>query len=248
MPSSSTVNTNYNALPVVKGYRYNFKSATDTEVILAAFHKWGPDCLSRFNGMFAFAIWDKISKKLFLARDRIGIKPLYYYLDDRRLLFASELKSILAVTKNQPTIDPCLIDSYMSFGYVPGEGTLPQGIKRLLPGYYLLFDGQISTIKKYWHLSFPIDSGGHHEGWYIERLRTLLEDSIRLRLRSDVPLGIFLSGGIDSSAVVALLAPRVNGRLKTFSVAYDFGSEFNETNYGRIVAQQFNTDHHEFVG
>lgn len=229
----------------LEGFGYNFRSNTDTEVILAAYNKWGKDCLKRFNGMFAFAIWDTRTKHLFLARDRLGIKPLYYYWNGKRLLFASEVKSILQGLRRLPQLHCSLIDSYMSFGYIPGEDTLFQGIKRLLPGHYIICNGETFIDNEYWDLDF------HNQqdlglDYYIDRLKTLLNSSIDLRLRSDVPLGIFLSGGIDSSAVVALLAPRVNERLKTYSVAYDFGAEFNETNYARLVARQFDTDHHEY--
>lgn len=226
---------------------YVFKSRTDTEVILAAYDRWGSACLERFNGMFAFAIWDKERKELFLARDRLGIKPLYYFAQDDLFVFASEIKAILEYLKIRPAINIAAIDAYMSFGYVPGEDTMFKGIQRLLPGHYIIrkHNGSIQ-IRKYWDLQFRsiLDKG---VDYYIDELKRLLNKSIDLRLRSDVPLGIFLSGGLDSSAVVAMLAPRVSERLKTFSVAYDFGSDFNETNYARMVARQFNTVHHEFI-
>lgn len=230
----------------LEGFGYRFKSKTDTEVILTAYDKWGVDCLKRFNGMFAFAIWDKKKQKMFIARDRLGIKPLYYFYDHDKLLFASEVKSILKVIKPWPEINYNLIDLYMSFGYIPGEHTLSKGIKRLLPGHFILWDKKKLINVKYWDVSFE---NSHDRGLpdYVKELKKLLNSSIDLRLRSDVPLGIFLSGGIDSSAVVALLAPRVNKQLKTFSVAYDFGADYNETNYARIVARQFNTDHHELI-
>ena len=227
-------------------YGYMFRSQTDTEIILAAYDRWGTDCLLRFNGMYSFAIWDKKRKRLFLARDRIGIKPLYYYWDGRRFLFASEIKSILSVLKNTCEINASLIDYYMSFGYIPGEDTLIKGIKRLLPGHYAIFERGALGKHKYWELSFD-NSGNQPLQYYIEHVKELLNSSIDLRLRSDVPLGIFLSGGIDSSAIVALLAPRLEKRLKTFSVAYDFGNKYNETGFARIIAKQFNTDHHEFI-
>ena len=225
---------------------YSFKTGTDTEVIIAAYDKWRDRCVRRFNGMFSFAIWDSKRKELFAARDRLGIKPLYYYFDGKRFILASEIKAILSALISKPSVDISLIDYYMSFGYVPGEDTLLKGIKRLLPGHYIVFDKKKLIHKRYWDLSFA-NTHDHGSQYYIEELRRLLNSSIDFRLRSDVPLGIFLSGGIDSSAVVALLAPRVSERLKTFSVAYDFGADYNETNYARIVARQFNTDHHEFV-
>ncbi|MHC4269576.1 MAG: asparagine synthase (glutamine-hydrolyzing) [Planctomycetota bacterium] len=227
-------------------FGYKFKTGTDTEVIVAAYDHWQEECICKFNGMFAFAIWDKRKRKLLIARDRIGIKPLYYWFDGQSFVFASETKALLAVMGNKPSINVSLIDTYMSFGYIPGEETLFNGIKRLLPGHYLTLKQNTLVIKKYWDFQFTEDQdlGIDH---YVENLKHLLENSIELRLRSDVPLGIFLSGGIDSSAVVALLAPRVSERLKTFSVAYDFGNAFNETNYAKMVAKEFNTDHHELI-
>jgi asparagine synthase (glutamine-hydrolysing) len=189
-----------------------FSSGTDTEVILAAYRAWGPSCLDRFNGMWAFAIYDCDKRTLFLARDRMGIKPLYYYTDPRgRFYFASEVKAILAVLDHRPSMDVACVDPYMSFGYLPGEETFFKGIKRLLPGRYMLLDRDNRvTEKQFWDLSYTVekDRGLDH---YVEKGRALLEDAIDLRLRSDVPLGIFLSGGLDSSAVVGLLAPKVTG-------------------------------------
>lgn len=222
---------------------HDFRSQSDTEVLLQAFICWGPQCLERFIGMFAFAIWDRQLRELFAARDRLGIKPFYYVHDGQRLVFASEIKSIFAVS--QPTgVDPSLIDAYMGFGYVPGEETLHQGVKRLLPGHYLICREGLLQTTCYWDLSFAgqVDAGlDRHR----EEVRELLTDAVALRLRSDVPLGVFLSGGLDSSAVVALLAPGASSGLKTFSVAYDFGPEYNETPYAREVAARFGTDHHE---
>lgn len=224
---------------------YRFRSNTDTEVVLAAYDCWGKDCLRRFNGMFAFAIWDSRSRHLFLARDRLGIKPLYYYHDGYRFIFASEIKSILAVLPDKPSIHSALIDEYMTFGYLPGERTLFEGIYRLLPGNLLVYEKGKIGKEQFWDFQFDNDRDLGLT-YYLEKFSFLINDAIDLRLRSDVPLGIFLSGGLDSSAVVALLAPRVAEPLKTFSVAYDFGSDFNETSYARLVAKQFNTDHHEF--
>jgi asparagine synthase (glutamine-hydrolysing) len=222
-----------------------FRTRTDTEVLLNAYIHWGPNCLERLIGMFAFAIWDSEKKELFAARDRLGIKPFYYQAFGSRFIFASEVKSILAVTKAPRQADVSLIDAYMDFGYVPGEDSLHQGIKRLLPGHALTYRfGEGLKVYRYWELSFsdPFDAGldGH-----VEKLDHLLTDSIALRLRSDVPLGVFLSGGLDSSAVVSLLSPGASSGLKTFSVAYDLGSEYDETPYAREVSTRFNTDHHE---
>jgi asparagine synthase (glutamine-hydrolysing) len=224
---------------------YTFKTETDTEVLIYAYALWGKQCLERFIGMFAFALWDADKNELFAARDRLGIKPFYYLVSNDRFYFASEVKSIIAVLESSLGVDETLIDSYMSFGYVPGEDSLHQGIKRLLPGHTLTYKiGEKLKVERYWDLSFssPLDEGleGH-----VEKLDHLLTDSIDLRLRSDVPLGVFLSGGLDSSAVVSLLSPGASSGLKTFSVAYDLGSEYDETPYAREVSSRFNTDHHE---
>lgn len=226
---------------------FHFTTGTDTEVILKAFACWGEACLQRFNGMFAFAIWQEKEQRLFIARDRLGIKPFYYLENNEGFYFASEVKAIRAVVAEPLPVEDRLIDAYMSFGYVPGEDTLLKGVKRLLPGHCLfktLNSGEQVSPGKYWHLDFTVteDRG---EAYYLEKARSLLDNAIDFRLRSDVPLGIFLSGGLDSSAVVGLLAPRVKEPLKTFSVAYDFGSQFNEMPYARQVAKKFNTDHHE---
>ena len=223
---------------------YQFETGTDTEVILQAYIEWGKDCLDRFNGMFAIAIYDTETKTLFLARDRLGIKPVYYYQDDNEFVFASETKAILHGLDAKPELNIELIDDYMSFGYIPGENTLHKGIKRLMPGHYAILQEGKLAITQWWDLKFnnTEDKGFDH---YLTESKKLLESAIDLRLRSDVPLGIFLSGGIDSSAVVGLLADKVKEPLKTFSIAYDFGKNFDETQYARMVAEKFGTDHHE---
>lgn len=223
---------------------HDFRTHSDTEVILKAWLEYGRDCLQHFNGMFAFALWDPRTREVFLARDRLGKKPLYYQVDARgRLIFASEVKALLKSDHARGEIDLARIDHYMSFGYVPGERTLHRHINRLLPGHYGVWKGGQLAIGRYWQLEFDQrqDLGFEH---YLARSKELLNDAIDLRLRSDVPLGIFLSGGIDSSAVVGLLAERVANPLKTFSVAYDFGAGFDETRYARMVADKFATDHH----
>ena len=224
---------------------YEFETGTDTEVILKAYIEYGRDCLKYFNGMFVFAIWDGQKCETFLARDRLGIKPLYYYVHGSKIYFASETKAILKALENKPELNVELIDKYMSFGYIPGEDTLHRGLKRLLPGHSMVIDqGNHIDITQYWDLHFKEeqDKGFDH---YLIETQALLNNSIDLRLRSDVPLGIFLSGGVDSSAVVGLLAERVDEQLKTFSIAYDFGDKFDETKYAQMVAKKFNTEHHE---
>jgi asparagine synthase (glutamine-hydrolysing) len=194
--------------------------------------------------MFAIAIFDNETQELFLARDRLGIKPVYYYQDANELIFASETKAILRGLNALPDLNVELIDDYMSFGYIPGENTLHKSIKRLMPGHYAIVkNGQLTTTQ-WWDLEFNnVEDKGFD--YYVNESKTLLESAIDLRLRSDVPLGIFLSGGIDSSAVVGLLADKVKEPLKTFSIAYDFGKNFDETQYARMIAEKFGTDHHE---
>ncbi len=225
---------------------YSFKTATDTEVLINAYDCWGKQCLQYFVGMFAFAIWDNRKKELFVARDRIGIKPFYYYQLGSRFYLSSEVKSILAVLSDFPPVDKVLIDTYLSFGYVPGENTMNTGIKKLLPGHSAILNKSGFFIEKYWDLHFDQNTDKGLD-YYVEHLNDLIGDAIDLRLRSDVPLGIFLSGGIDSSAVVALLSARAPQKLKTFSVAYEFGAQFNETAYARVVADHFDTEHHELI-
>lgn len=223
---------------------YVFETGTDTEVILQAFVHWGKSCLSRFNGMFAIAIFDNEMQELFLARDRLGIKPVYYYQDSKEFIFASEAKAILEGLEDIPELNVELIDDYMSFGYIPGENTLHKGIKRLMPGHYAVITRERFVTEQWWDLEFNSFEEKDEE-FYLKESKRLLESAIDLRLRSDVPLGIFLSGGIDSSAVVGLLADKVKEPLKTFSIAYDFGKNFDETKYARMVAEKFGTDHHE---
>lgn len=236
----------YNYLEVreqLKQQGLEFVTDTDTEVILKAYRVYGQDCLSHFNGMFSIAIWDHKEEEIFLARDRLGIKPLYYLLNDDSFVFASEIKAIKAYAADL-TVNHLAIDSYMSFGYQPGADTMLNEVKRLLPGHCATFKGGKLNVKQYWDVNFNQDQdlGFDH---YLGRSKELLESAIDLRLRSDVPLGIFLSGGIDSSAVVGLLANKVPEPLKTFSVAYDFGKNYNETKYARMVAKEFGTDHKE---
>ncbi len=237
----------YNFLEIrreLEDHGWSFRTDTDTEVILAAYRRWGEACVERFNGMYAFAIWDRGERRLFAARDRLGIKPLYYTVQEGRLFLASEVKSILAGMGRKPGPDPSLVDAYMEFGYVPGEHTFHRGVRRLLPGHTLTFGAEGLRTRKYWDFGFAPEPGKDAR-YFADRIEELLADSVRLRLRSDVPLGVFLSGGIDSSTVVALLSPGARAGLKTFSVAYDFGSGYDETPYARIVAERFGTDHHE---
>ena len=238
----------YNYLEIraqLKKAGHKFDTATDSEVILKAYSAYGVDCVNHFNGMFAFAIWDVSKGELFVARDRLGVKPFYYQMtDDGVFYFASEVKALRTVNSKALDLNDNLIDQYMSFGYIPGADTLEKSIKRLLPGHRAILKNATISIEKYWDLEFNSDQDMGFD-YYLEHSRDLLNSAIDLRLRSDVPLGIFLSGGIDSSSIVGLLAERTTEQLKTFSVAYDFGEAYNETKYARMISDRFKTEHHE---
>ncbi len=224
---------------------YILKTTSDTEVILELLRKKGNQALSELNGMFAFAYWDDTAKSFLLARDRVGIKPLFYKETEDGIIFASEIKSILEICTDKKSVNPKLFDSYMSLGYCPSNETLFEDIKKVPPGHYLEIINNTITVTKYWDMEFDktLDKG---EQYYINKTQDLFEESVKLQLRSDVPLGVFLSGGIDSSAVVAMMHKLGVKDIKTFSVAWDYGSEFDETQYARKVAKQFNTEHTEY--
>lgn len=223
-----------------------FRTESDTEVLLNLYDRDGPDCLKHLNGMFGFAIWNAAEKTLFLARDRLGIKPLYYCLTADGIVFASEVKSILAALPDRPRLTENAIDAFMSFGYVPGEQTMFSGIMKLPPGTCIsIVDGKV-TRRKYWDFQFDrTDEFSARE--YQEKVIDLLRDATRLRLRSDVPLGVFLSGGVDSSAVVAMMRELHANPIKTFSVRWDQGKQYDESNYARLVSDMFGTEHHEYT-
>ena len=223
----------------------NFKTESDTEVVLELMKKEGVDSLLKLNGMYAFSYWDPKSDTFILARDRLGIKPLFYKETCDGIIFGSEIKSILTQEKNPHSVNKKLIDSYMSLGYCPGNETLFNGIKKVPPGHYLTVSNNKVIIVKYWDMTFD-KSTDKGEKFYVKKTQELFESAIKLQLRSDVPLGVFLSGGVDSSAVVAMMDKLGVKDIKTFSVAWDYGSDFDETHYARQVSEQYNTDHTEF--
>jgi asparagine synthase (glutamine-hydrolysing) len=220
-----------------------FQTQTDTEVILRLYQVEGESMLAKLNGMFAFAIWDRRTKRLFIARDRLGIKPLYFTVNADGVAFASEIKALFAVTPERPKVNLEMLDAYMSVGYVPTERTLFQGIEKLQPGWCMTVDRDGPHPRQYWDLE-PVTEEMSEDDC-VHRSLGLLRDSVRLQLRSDVPLGVFLSGGVDSSAVVALMHEMGIRDIRTFTVAYDFGPEFDETRYARQVAEKFGTIHRE---
>ncbi|MDV2502420.1 MAG: asparagine synthase (glutamine-hydrolyzing) [bacterium] len=209
--------------------KHRFRTKTDSEVIIHAYEEWGIECLERFNGMFAFALWDGRpgKRRLFLARDRMGEKPLYYLHRDGLFLFASEIKSLLT----QVDAEPNLVEDYEVFEATIGETTLFKDIKALPPATYLLYDGETLTRKTYWDLTERVSTEHHRENRYIEELRWLVEDAVRIRLRSDVPLGIYVSGGVDSSLIACLAKPDL-----VFTCRFPLGPAYDEYEYARLVS------------
>jgi asparagine synthase (glutamine-hydrolysing) len=226
-----------------KGHR--FKTKSDTETIVHLYEEYGPECVQRLNGMFAFAIWDGHAKSLLVARDRLGIKPLYYNKDSQRFLFASEIKSLLEHPGVRREINEEVLEEFLLFRYVAGEETFFKGIHSLLPGHYLIWkDGQISC-KQYWS---PQRRNGERmsERQYLEQLQYLISDSVKLQLMSEVPIGTACSGGVDSGLVSAYAAALLQRPLETFCVGFQ-EQLFDESRYARMVAEAHGTRHHEIT-
>jgi len=223
---------------------HHFSTVSDTETLVHAYEEYGYDCVKFFNGMFAFALYDSKEKILFIARDRCGIKPLHYtFLNDGTFLFASEIKALLQYKRIKREMDSQALHYIINLRYIPGERTMFKGIKRLLPGRFLLVkDGRV-TIKQYWEPT--VCPSQYTEDYYIKSLRSLLEQSVARHLISDVPVGVLLSGGIDSSSIVALASRMKDEPLKTFCMG--FGHPDDELSDARLVADHFGTDHKELV-
>jgi len=226
---------------------YTFASHSDTEVILALYDKYGKECLQYLRGMFAFAIYDEHKNTLFCARDRVGKKPFKYYMNDTVFLFASELKAILIQPEYHKEPDYLAIHHYLTLQYVPAPLTGFKGISKLEPAHYLLIDLKTRAVEKerYWKLDYAKKQELSETEWK-KRILDKLEESVKLRMLSDVPIGAFLSGGIDSSAIVALMAKNSQTAIKTFSIGFE-DEKFNELKYARIIADTFMTDHTEFI-
>lgn len=227
---------------------HQFHSGSDTEVILKAFATHGNKCVHLFNGMFAFAIWDKSKKELFIARDRLGIKPLYYFHRDSLLVFASEIRALLASGLVPRKINGQAIAEYFTYQTVHAPETIVENVQMLMPGHFMTLSSNGVRIEKYWD---PVNqaSKNNSQRKYNEvcnDIRTLFESSVKRRLISDVPFGAFLSGGIDSSAVVGQMSKVLDQPVKTFNISFD-ESEFSESRYARMIAEKFRTEHHELV-
>src|SRR5262245_11339963 len=228
---------------------HKLRTRSDTETIAHLYEDEGERCVERLRGMFAFAIWDRRERRLFLARDRVGKKPLHYALAGRTLVFGSEIKSILQHPGVKREVNLRAISDFLSFGYVPDPATAFAGVYKLPPGHTLTFKDGLISARRYWDFDYSgdLDERGLREPReedYVERLRELIAESVRVRLESEVPLGAFLSGGIDSSLVVAMMAREM--KVKTFSIGFS-DAGFDELRYARIAARHFDADHHEFV-
>jgi asparagine synthase (glutamine-hydrolysing) len=229
------------------GHRYHSRS--DTETILHAWEQYGAACVERFRGMFAFALWDSRNRRLFCARDRLGIKPFYYYWDGRLFAFASEMKALWEHPAISPALDEAALPEYLAFGHLNSEATMFRGVRKLMPGHWLTLDLSGAAprfeIQQYWEVpTRPDQPEQRDDSSWIEECRARLEETVRLRLMSDVPLGMFLSGGVDSSAIAALMKGMVSGPVQTFAVGYR-ENEFSELAFARQAAQSIGTQHHE---
>lgn len=227
-----------------EGAGHRFRTHSDTETIVHLYEDLGPECLKHLNGMFALAIWDSRREQLLLARDRLGKKPLVYRHDGARLLFASELKSILSVPGVPRELDPTALDEYLTYQYVPHPRTIFRGVAKLPPGHYATFERGKLTVDSYWQPDFNVERPLPAEE-YRRLLRETLTSAVAMRLESEVPLGAFLSGGIDSSIIVGLMQQAADQRVKTYSIGFPV-PEFDETQYAWQVARHLGTDHHQF--
>jgi len=229
---------------ISRGHRYRTQS--DTETIVHLYEEYGKNCVQYLRGMFAFAIWDRTRRSLFIARDRLGIKPLYYRHQGETFLFGSEIKTILNYPHVRPEFNRGTLAEYLAFGYIAGEETMYAGIHKLLPGHTLILDEdkRALQIEPYWDLNIQSDDGNRPYEHYVSEYRERLEDCVSSHLMSDVPLGVFLSGGLDSSAVAALTTKIRQESVETFSVGYG-EQRFSELPYARIVAEHLRSQHHE---
>lgn len=224
---------------------HKFKSRSDTEVIIHLYEEYGVDCLKQLRGMFAFAIWDRRKRRLFVARDRVGIKPLYYCQNGRSLYFGSELKTIIADPAVPREINLPALRQFFSFFYLPGEETLFRSIQKLAPGHYFLVENGKLTVSRYWDLAFTQERWGRTFDEVVEELYGLLGSTVRDHMIADVPVGVLLSGGVDSSAVLNFAVQGTEKKVKAFTIGFDGNQVVDERPYARMAAQRFGAEHHE---
>lgn len=229
------------SLLLSKGHQ--FRTQSDTEVIVHLYEEFGEDCVSKLRGMFGFAIWDSRNQSLLLARDRVGIKPVYYTATRDALLFASEIKALLADPTVRAEVEPAMIDRFLTFDYTPGEETLFRGIKKLSPGHYLTVRNGKIAIKQYWDLKF--ETREISEADAERELLRILEESVRLHMISDVPVGFLLSGGLDSTAMLSLASTKTDKKTSSFTVGFSDPGVIDERPYARLAAERFHSEHYE---
>lgn len=229
----------------LESHGHQFYTSSDTETIVHAYEQWGEDAFARLRGMFGIALWDRGTRTLLLARDRAGQKPVHYAERQGRLYFGSEIKSLLAARAVEPRLDVGALDHFLAFLYTPRDASIFAGVQKLPPGHYLRWrDGRVD-VRRYWQIAADETFTGS-QAEAVEALGAVLQDAVRSHMISDVPLGAFLSGGVDSSAVVGMMARSSSQPVKTFSIGFD-DPEFDELEHARLVAAHFGTDHHEFV-
>jgi asparagine synthase (glutamine-hydrolysing) len=230
----------------LKAKGHIFKTRSDTEVILHGYEEWGLECVQRFNGIFAFALWDSKRKRLFLARDHLGVKPLYYVVLGNRLLFGSEIKALLADPECPKEVDLPALGQLFTLRYVPSPETLFHRIKKLPPGHLMVVHSEGIDVRRYWNWT-PQIRRDVHEHALIEQYQQLVEDAVRIQMRSDVPVGLFLSSGVDSGALLALMSKYAGKPVHTFTIGFEQGEASNETHDAREMAARFGADHSEMI-
>jgi asparagine synthase (glutamine-hydrolysing) len=224
-----------------------FKTQTDTEVIVHLYEDYGEQCVTRLRGMFAFALWDARKKKLVLARDRVGIKPLYYVGTDDSLLFASEIKAFRADPSVQLELNPQAIDTFLTFLYVPGSETLFRNVQKLDPGHYLVMEDGDVKVSRYWDLKFTAPKSNGHFRDAVEELKQMLSQTVRDHMISDVPVGVLLSGGVDSTALLSFAVHETQKKVSTFTIGFEGQNFADERPYAKLAAEQFGSEHHEMT-
>lgn len=237
---------NYIELKKELSDKFSFETMTDTEVMLAAYQRWGIQCVERFLGMFAFALWDENIKKLFVVRDRLGIKPLYYTRNANQLCFSSEIRALIKAGAAPKKVDNLAMQDYLRYQTVHAPRTIIEGVNMLMPGQMITLSGNDISFDTYWNLQSRISHEAKHQTVeeVREQTRSLLKSAVEYRMRADVPFGAFLSGGIDSSAIVGLMSQIAHHPVKTFAVTF-YEKEFDESPYSKLIAQRFETDHTE---
>lgn len=239
---------NYQELRIsllAKGHK--FKTNTDTEVIVHLYEEYGDNFVNHLRGMFALCIWDSNVDKLILTRDRVGIKPLYYFHNANSLWFASELKSILQDKSVERNINYSAVDKFLTFYYVPGNETLISGLKKLEPGHYLISKNGQLNIKEYWDLNFSSPDKVYPEKEYLDQLDSILSESVRLHLLSDVPVGVLLSGGIDSTALLSYMREQSDKEISSFTIGFPYGGFADERYFAKIAADKFGSKHYDLT-